>query len=173
MNTVTFLLLLISLALSAAAQSPDAPAGGWIAHHVTIPAAAQVDYSHLGVHTHANAVLFNTGSLDIGQMQSDATRYRNIRVVGHCRLPTDRAALPPGFDALLKDYGPVPAYGPMDGQPGWSSHPFHAKGRNGVKFVVPTRFANWVAGLTPAARHRYQSLNSYSLDMTWEERGGG
>ena len=100
------------LALPAAAQSPDAPAGGWVAHHVTIPAASQVDYSHLGVHTHANAVLFNTGALDIGKMQADGARYRNVRVVGHCRLPTDRAALPPGFDSLLKDYGPDPRLRP-------------------------------------------------------------
>ena len=174
MNAPTFLLLLtLALALPAAAQAPDASAGFWVPHRVTVPAASQVDYSHLGVHTHANAVLFDTGALDIGQMQSDGTRFRSVRVVGHCRLPTERAALPPGFDALLKDYGPVPAYGPIDGSPGWSSHPFHEDGRNGVKFVVPTRFANWVAGLTPAARHRYKSLHSYSLEITWEERDGG
>ena len=171
MNTAICLLLLI--VLPAAAQSCKASVGEWVPHHVTIHAAARMDYSHLGVHTHANALVFDTGALDIGQMQSDGTRFRSVRVVGHCRLPTERAALPPGFDALLKDYGPVPAYGPIDGSPGWSSHPFHANGHNGVKFVVPTRFANWVAGQPPALRHRYKSLHSYSLDIAWEERAGG
>ncbi len=140
------------------------------AHHVTIPAAVEVDLSHLGEHTHANRLRFDTGRLDVAAMQADGARYRSVRVVGHCRLPTDHAALPPGFEALQKSFGPIPTYGPMDGRPGWSSAASTVKGRHEVTFSVPTRFANWVAGRPVAVRRRYKDPKSYSLEVTWEER---
>ena len=151
-----------------------APAGRWVAHHLTLPTAAKVDLSHLGVHTHANFLCFLTGTLNISTMQADksAPRYRRVRVVGHCRLPTARAALPPDFAALQRDVGAIPTYGPIDGKPGWSFHASMQGGRNEVIFSVPTRFANWVAGQPQAVRRRYQDPRSYSLEVTWEEWEG-
>ena len=169
---------MIGGALPAAAQQ-DAPPVPWVAHRVLVPAAAQVDLSHLGAHTHANVIRFDTGNLDVGGLRSGrpSARLRSVRVVGHCRLPTDRAALPPGLSALLQDYGknygPVPTYGPIDGNPGWSFVISHVHGRIRVRYTVPTRFANWVAAQPPALRRRYLDPHSYSLEITWEQQGAG
>ena len=174
--TIAFLALSLPALPASAPQnepSPDTPIASWVRHRVTIPAASQVDLSHLGVHTHANFIRFATGSVDVGKMQADQTLYRNVHVTGHCRLPTDRAALPPGFESLLQQDGPVPTSGPIDGSPGWSYHPADKSGHHQITFSVPTRFANWVACQPPALRHRYKALHSYSLEITWEERGGG
>ena len=133
-----------------------------------------MDLSHLGGHTHANSLCFGTGRLDIAAMQADkiAQSYRDVRVVGHCRLPTDRAALPPGFESLQPSVGLIPTYGSIDGKPGWSFVAATQKGRHVVIFSVPTRFANWVAGQPLALRRRYKDPRSYSLEVIWEERKG-
>lgn len=148
------------------------PAGPWSPHHVLISTAARVDLSHLGIHTHADFVRFDAGTLDVAAMQADKTavQYRNLSLVAHCRLPTDRAALPPGLDSLQKSYGPIPTYGPIDGKPGWSvGSVFVRNGQTWVQFSAPSRFANWVAAQKPALRRRYKDPHSYSLEIRWEE----
>ncbi len=166
-----FLSALIALAVGAAAQSPAPGMGHWTPRRVVVPAASRVDISHLGVHTHADLLLFPLSAQSVAALQG-GPQFRAVRVVAHCRLPTDQAALPPGFGWLTKDAGPIPTSGAIDGDPGWSISPlFQEGGRDFVKVSVPTRFANWVAGQPPAVQKRYRNRQSYSLEITWEEQG--
>jgi hypothetical protein len=127
--------------------------------------AARVDISHLGVHTHANLVLFQLSLQEAAILQGSS----HVRVVAHCRLPTNKASMPPGFQWLAHDYGAIPTYGPIDGSPGWSvSDVFAKNGKKFVKVSVPSRFANWVASQPSALRLRYQNRRNYSLEIRWE-----
>ena len=136
---------------------------------VVIPHAARVDLSHVGMHTHENFVRFDTGTLDVAAMRQDAARYPHLTVRGSSRLPTDHAALPPEWaspgDAPLDN-----PYGPIQGQgkrPGWEVTAGQEGGKNWVKVIVPTRFANWVALQPEKVRRRYLDPRSYSLRVRW------
>jgi hypothetical protein len=181
----TFGLLLVCYAAPVSAQEKtraDAPAikqetGPWVMHRHTIPQASRVDLSHLGVHTHANVITFDTGALNVTAMQADRSqaRYRSVTLVGKCRLDTDHAALPPAFKDFASDIGKVPnPYGPIDGRlhgkPGWVTAAYREGAHNRVRISVPTRFANWVAGQKPQRRRQYQDRRSYTLQITWQER---
>ena len=136
-------------------------APGW-AHAQTpgrlvIPRAARVDIGHTGIHTHANSIVFDTGTRDLAAMQADPVHFPHLTLRAHSRLPTDHAALPPDM-AMPGDPPLDNPYGPMDGgatRPGWGVSPLHQEGRNGTvtnaaRVVVPTRFAQ--LGGAPAAR---------------------
>ena len=138
--------------------------------------ASQVDLSHTGIHTHANFLLFDTGSLDVARQQ-DKSGHSHLTVIGHSRLNTDHAALPPEYQSLSEGDPPLDnPYGPIDGQqrgkPGWATLPFTLNGRHWVKILVPTRFANWVALQPKARRRRYMDGRNYSLEIRREEEKG-
>ncbi|MDQ2798579.1 MAG: hypothetical protein M3Y13_02925 [Armatimonadota bacterium] len=141
------------------------PASG----HFVIPRAVRLDLRHTGIHTHANFVMFNTGSHDLAAMQRDPARYPHLTIRAETRLDTDHAALPPdltmpGDPPLDNPYGPI---GGGHGKPGWSVMPLAKNGRHLVKVSVPTRFANWLA-LQPAARRkRYLDPRQYQLEVRW------
>ncbi len=157
--------LLCAFAGPAFAQTP---------HHILIPRASRIDLSHTGIHTHANFLLFETGSLDAAALQRDTAGHAPLTIIGHSRLSTDHAALPPEYQALAEGDAPlVNPYGPIDGQktgkPGWAAFPFTKGGRHWVKVVVPTRFANWVALQPKARQRRYLDERNYSLEIRWEK----
>jgi hypothetical protein len=146
-------------------------AEAWTAHKVIISAASAVEVTRLGVHTHANYLLFRTGATNVTALRADP-HVRLVRVTAHCRYPTDRAALPPGFTWLVKDASAVPTLGAIDGQPGWSVSKIYTNNdTNLIRVSVPTRFANWLAAQPPSVRRRYQNLKSYSLEINWEQQG--
>lgn len=163
-----FCLLLVALlwlrsACPAPAQTPQ---------KVVIPRASQVVLSHLGVHTHANFLLFDTGTLDITVMQRDPAQFPRLTLRAHSSLPTDRAALPPDLAAFSNPGDPpLPnPYGPIDGgngKPGWTLLPLNQGGRHFVKALVPTRFADWLNGQSPARRRAYFQPQRYRLLITW------
>ncbi len=133
---------------------------------VTIPRASSVVLGVLGVHTHADYLLFDTGTRDF-------SRVSPLTLRAFCRLPTDRAALPPDLAAFSRPGDPpLPnPYGPISGgggRPGWTALPEHRGGRNVVRVLVPTRFANWLAAQPPARRRAYRRPDSYSLRIGWE-----
>ena len=159
------LCLLFLASGGASAQAPG---------RLVVPRAARVDLGHTGIHTHANFIVFDTGTRDLLAMQADPVHFPRLTLRAHSRLPTDRAALPPDF-AMPGD-PPLPnPYGPMDGgggRPGWSVIPLHRSGRSGAtvnaaKVVVPTRFANWVALQPPARRKAYLDPRRYWLEAHW------
>ena len=161
---VPLLLFCLGAACPAPAQTP---------HQVTIPRAAEVSLGHVGIHTHANFLLFSTGASDILKMSRDSVQFPSLKLRAFCTLPTDRAALPPDLAAFSAPSDPpLPnPYGPIsggDGKPGWTPFPVHQNGKNFVKVLVPTRFANWLA-LQPSAKRRvYLQPQRYSLRITWE-----
>ncbi len=139
---------------------------------VVIPRASQVVFSYLGVHTHANFLLFDTGTLDITAMQRDPAQFPRLTLRAHSSLPTDRAALPPDLAAFSNPGDPpLPnPYGPIDGgqgKPGWTLLPQTQGGRHVVKVLAPTRFADWLNGQSPARRRAYLQPQRYRLTITW------
>ena len=153
-------LLLAFLPLPAWAQAPGA---------LTFPRAVQVQMGRTGIHTHADFILFDTGHTDLAAWQKDAGRYPGLKIVARCRLGTDHAALPPELAAPGDPPLPNP-YGPIDGgggRPGWGILPETSAGRHHVRVLVPTRFANWLAGQTPARRRAYLDPRSYRLEVRW------
>lgn len=156
-------LLWLGSACPAPAQTP---------HKILISRASQIGLSRLGIHTHANFLLFDTGTLDIAAMQRDPAQFPRLTLRAHSRLPTDRAALPPDLAAFSNPGDPpLPnPYGPIDGgngKPGWGVLPLHQNGRNYVKVLVPSRFADWLAGQSPARRRAYLQPQCYRLSITW------
>ena len=157
------LLLCVGIACPVAAQTP---------HQVTVSRATVVSLSHLGIHTHADYLLFSTGPLDVLQISRDPIHFPGLKLRAFCRLPTDHAALPPDLAAfgspsdppLPNPYGPISGGG---GKPGWTLFPIHQNGKNCVKVLVPTRFANWLALQPPATRRAYLQPQCYSLQVTW------
>ncbi|MGI4790394.1 MAG: hypothetical protein ACRYFS_16270 [Janthinobacterium lividum] len=153
--------VLISLA---SAQTPT---------KIVIPRASQVVFSHTGIHTHANFVLFDTGSRDLSAMQHDLVHYPHLSFKAHSSLPTDRASLPPDMAAFSAPGDPPleNPYGSIDGgsgKPGWSLQPLHQNGKNLVKVMAPTRFANWLALQSPARRKQYLMPLHYTLVIAWD-----
>lgn len=141
-------------------------------HRIVVPRASQIVLSHLGVHTHANFLLFDTSTLDIAAMQRDPAQFPRLTLRAHSSLPTDRAALPPDLAVFSSPTDPpLPnPYGPIDGgggKPGWTLLPLHQNGRNFVKALVPTRFADWLAGQSLARRRAYLPPQRYTLQITW------
>lgn len=156
-------LLWLGAACPSPAQTPQ---------KTVVPHASQVVLSHLGVHTHANFLLFDTGTLDIAAMQHDPIHFPHLTIRALSSLPTDRAALPPDLAAFSNPGDPpLPnPYGPIEGgsgKPGWTLLPLHKDGRNFVKALVPTRFADWLAGQSPARRRAYLQPQRYRLSITW------
>ncbi len=156
-------LLWLAAACPASAQSP---------HKITIPRASQIAFGHLGVHTHANFLLFDTGTLDLAAIQRDPVRFPRLAFRAYSSLPTDRAALPPDLAAFSSPSDPpLPnPYGPIDGgrdKPGWTLLPLHQNGKNFVKVLVPTRFADWLAGQSAARRRAYLQPSRFTLRITW------
>ena len=156
--------------LACAALSP--PASAQAAQKIVIPRAFRVVFSHTGVHTHANYLLFDTGALDLLKLQQDPVHYPHLAFQAHCSLPTDRAGLPPDLAALGSPGDPpIPnPYGPIDGTPGksgWTALPGHQNGKNIVRVLAPTRFANWLAQQSPARRRQYAQPRRYTLTIRW------
>lgn len=148
------------------------PAPAQAPHKITIPRASEMALGHLGVHTHANFLLFDTGDLDVSAMRRDPARFPRLTLRAHCSLPTDRAALPPDLAAFSSPGDPpLPnPYGPIDGgrgKPGWSLLPLHRNGKNFVQVLVPTRFADWLAGQPPAHRRLYSQPQRFTLQISW------
>jgi hypothetical protein len=149
------------------------PATAQTVNTVRIPRAAKIVFSHTGIHTHANYLLFDTGPLDLLTMQRDPARFPHLTLHAHSSLPTDRAALPPDL-AGFSSPGDPPLenpYGPIDGghgKPGWTLLPLHQNGKNWVKALAPTRFANWLALQPPARRKQYLLPRHYTLEITWD-----
>lgn len=148
----------------AAAQTPP---------KIVIFHAARVVLSFTGVHTHADYILFDTGALDLPALQRDPAHYPGLTFTAHSSLPTDHAALPPDLAAFSSPGDPPleNPYGGIDGGPGksgWSLLPGHQNGKNVVKVLVPTRFANWLATQTPARRRQYAQPKRYTLVITWQ-----
>lgn len=141
-------------------------------HKVVIPHASRVVFSHTGIHTHADYLLFDTGTLDLLARQHDPVHFPKLTFKAHSSLPTDHAALPPDL-AAFSGPGDPPLdnpYGPIDGgpgKPGWSLLPQHQNGKNQVKVMVPTRFVNWLAQQSPARRKQYLQPKRYTLTITW------
>ncbi len=149
------------------------PASAQTAGKIVIPRAYRIVISHTGVHTHADYLLFDTGTLDLLACQRDPARYPHLTFKAHSSLPTDHAALPPDLAAFSSPGDPPldNPYGPINGAPGksgWTLLPGHQNGKNVVKALVPTRFANWLALQTPARRKQYEQPKRYTLVVAWE-----
>ena len=162
--------LLVFLAASASAFF--APALAQSPHKIVIPRASRLVLGHLGIHTDANYLLFDTDALDLSACQRDPLHYSHLTFKAHSSLPTNHAALPPDLAAFGSPGDPPlqNPYGPIDGGPGksgWTLLPGHENGRNIVKALVPTRFANWLAAQSPARRRQYAQPNRYTLTITW------
>ena len=148
------------------------PAAAQTPHKTVISHASRVVFSVTGVHTHADYLLFDTGALDLLACQRDPVHYRDLAFKAHSSLPTDRAALPPDLAAFSSPSDPPleNPYGSIDGgpgKPGWTLLPGHQNGKNIVKVLVPTRFANWLAAQPPARRRQYAQPKRYTLVITW------
>lgn len=164
--------LLLPLCLMTICVMTTCPAPAQTPEKIVVPRAFQVVFSHLGVHTHANFLLFDTGALDAAKMRQDPAHFPRLTLRASSSLPTDRAALPPDLAAFSSpDDPPLPnPYGPIgggSGKPGWTLLPLHQNGRNFVKVLVPTRFADWLAGQPPARRRAYLQPQRYKLQITW------
>ena len=152
--------------------APALPVSAQAIKKIVIPRASRIVFSHTGVHTHANYLLFDTGTLDLLKMQRDPAHYPQLTFRAHSSLPTDHAALPPDLAALGSPSDPpIPnPYGPIDGAPGksgWTALPGHQNGKNTVKVLVPTRFVNWLAQQSPARRKQYAQPKRYTLTIRW------
>lgn len=148
------------------------PASGQTPHKVVVPRASQIALGHLGIHTHANYLLFDTGTLDVARMRQLPAQFPHLTLLARCSLPTDRAALPPDLAAFSSPSDPpLPnPYGPIDGgrgKPGWTLLPLHQNGKNFVKALAPSRFADWLAGQSPARRRAYLQPPRYTLQISW------
>lgn len=148
------------------------PVSAQTPHKVVIPHASRVVLSYTGVHTHADYLLFDTGALDLPALARDPRRYPQLAFKAHSSLPTNHAALPPDLAAFSSPGDPPleNPYGAIDGgagKPGWSLLAGHQNGRNIVKVLVPTRFANWLAAQPPARRRQYAQPKRYTLSITW------
>jgi len=148
------------------------PAFAQTPHKVVISRASRVIFSYTGVHTHADYLVFDTGTLDLSALQRDPVHYPNLTFKAHSSLPTNHAALPPDLAAFSSPGDPPleNPYGSIDvgsGKPGWTLLPGHQNGKNVVKVLVPTRFANWLAVQTPARRKQYAQPKRYTLTITW------
>ncbi len=155
--------LACALLLPASAQTP---------HKTVISHASRVVLSFTGVHTHADYILFDTGTLDLPALQRDPIHYPGLTFNAHSSLPTNHAALPPDLAAFGSPGDPPleNPYGGIDGGPGksgWTLLPGHQNGKNAVKVLVPTRFANWLAAQPPARRKQYAQPKRYTLVITW------
>lgn len=142
-------------------------------HKTVISHASRVVLSRTGVHTHANYILFDTGPLDLLTLQRDPAHYPGLTFKAHSSLPTNHAALPPDLAAFGSPGDPPleNPYGGIDGGPGksgWTPLPMHQNGKNVVKVLVPTRFANWLAAQPPARRKQYAQPKRYTLVITWK-----
>ena len=66
---------------------------------------------------------------------------------------------------------PLPnPYGPIEGgsgKPGWTLLPLRKDGKNFVKVLVPSRFADWLAGQPPARRRLYSQPPRFTLQISW------
>ncbi len=165
--------LFMLLLLASCASASFAPASAQSVHKIVIPRASRVVFSHLGVHTNANYLLFDTGTLNLPALQGDPAHYSHLTFKAHSSLPTNHAALPPDLAAFSSPGDPPlqNPYGPIDGGPsksGWTLLPGHENGKNIVKVLVPTRFANWLALQPPARRKQYEQPHRYTLVITWK-----
>ncbi len=166
-RALIFLLFACACFVPALAQT-----AGITPHKIVISHAAQVVFSHTGIHTHADYLLFDTGALDVTACQRDPAHYPQLSFHAHSSLPTNHAALPPDLAAFSSPGDPPleNPYGAIDGGPGksgWTVLPGHQDGKNVVKVLVPTRFANWLA-LQPLARRRqYAQPRRYTLVVSW------
>jgi hypothetical protein len=168
-----FVFLLFSLLFPLACLARPFPASAQTVNRVVVPRAARIVFSHTGIHTHADYLLFDTGALDILALQRDPVRYPHLTFKAHSSLPTNHAALPPDLAAFSSPGDPPLAnpYGPIDGgsgKPGWTLLPGHQTGKNVVKVLVPTRFANWLALQPPARRRLYAQPKRYTLVVMWQ-----
>ena len=157
------LALLLALLPPASARSANSP----VTFHNP-----QVVFSHTGVHTHANYLLFDTGKLDLLACQRDFATYPHLAIKAFCLLPTDHAALPPDLAAFSSPSDPPLAnpYGPINGgfgKPGWTVLPLHQNGKNSARVLVPTRFVNWLAEQPAARRKLYLQPKCYTLQVRW------
>ncbi len=148
------------------------PASALSPHKTVISRASRVVFSAVGVHTHADYLLFDTGALDLLALQRDPAHYAGLSFKAHSSLPTNHAALPPDLAAFSSPGDPPleNPYGAIDGgsgKPGWTLLPGHQNGKNVVKVLVPTRFANWLAAQSPARRKQYAQPGRYTLVVTW------
>jgi hypothetical protein len=169
----TCVFLFSCLLFSLACLARPFPASAQTVNKIVIPRAAQIVFSHTGIHTHANYLLFNTGTVDIQALQRDPVRYSHLTFKAHSSLPTDHASLPPDLAAFSSPGDPPleNPYGPIDGgsgKPGWTLLPGHQNGKNIVKVLVPTRFANWLALQPPARRRLYEQPKHYTLVVMWQ-----
>ena len=148
------------------------PADAQTPHKIAISHASRVVFSVTGVHTHADYLLFDTGASDLLALQRDPVHYAGLSFKAHSSLPTNHAALPPDLAAFSSPGDPPleNPYGPIDGgsgKPGWTLLPGHQNGRNVVKVLVPTRFANWLAAQPPSRRKLYAQPGRYTLTIIW------
>lgn len=148
------------------------PADAQTPHKTVISHASRVVLSVTGVHTHANYILFDTGTLDLLALRRDPAHYPNLTYQARSSLPTDHAALPPDLAAFSSPGDPPleNPYGGIDGgsgKSGWTSLPGHQNGKNSVTVMVPTRFANWLAAQPPARRKQYTQPKRYTLVIAW------
>ena len=147
-------------------------AGAQTLHKVVISHASAIALGSVGVHTHANSLLFDTGSLDVLKMSQDPVHFPRLKLRAFSSLPTNRAALPPDLAAFSSPSDPpLPnPYGAISGgagKPGWTVLPVHQNGKNGVRVLVPSRFANWLALQAPARRRLYGQPARFTLQITW------
>jgi len=146
-------------------------ARGYRAHRVVLEAET-VDLSHLGVHTHANWVVFQL------PFDTRAPGIRNVRFEPHALRATNIAALPTAIGCV-----PTPTLGPVEGG-AWGE--FTATGTSGTRryadhpfapttdsrtfaLNVPTRVANAAACWDPALRER----TTWRLEVSWESPDEG
>lgn len=144
-------------------------ADGWVRHRVEL-AAGTVDLGHLGVHTHANWVVFHL-PFDV-----DDPGVRVVRFEPHTRVRSDVGALRVGPLCLrAPDTGGVddPRWTKLTRNGGGGARPFsdwdgdvpHA-GRRTLVVSVPSRVANAAACWLPALRQ----LDTWRLQVTWDAR---
>lgn len=141
-------------------------ADGWTAHEVELEPVL-VDLAHLGVHTHANWVVFEL------PFDTTAKSVRRIELRPRSLRETNVAALPTRLGCV-----PAPSLGAVEGRgwaeytasgtdgTGWlSDHPL-APRRDGRVFAinVPTRVANAAACWDPKLR----DAAAWRLVVSWE-----
>jgi hypothetical protein len=171
MGKITLTTLPHDLATAQPARAAAIPK--WTEHHARIARANRVDLSHVGIHTDANFVEFQSLSVNLGGIVARCLGpkavCRNLQIVAHCLLSTNHAALPPGLGWLGRAFGPVPdQYGSIDGKPGWSVKVVLNHGAGYAQVSIPSRFANWVAEQKPALRARYLDPKNYWATVNWE-----
>ena len=143
-------------------------ADGWTRWSVELEAAS-VDLGHLGMHTHANWVVF--------ELPFDTRRrdLRNVHLSPRALADTDVAALHTPIGCL-----PAPTVGPVEG-PGWPKYtlggiagtrPLYVHGlapthdARAYAINVPTRVANVAA----CGAHALLSRSTWRLRVEWDSR---